>query len=248
MKYVAPLLFVLGLAGFVPSAARADAAAAPERRLVYSFTYGTNSDLEVHGSNGYASDTHSGSGSSRDYVGTIQDKGTITVDVLREQPDTGLVVNVSEQAEQTRKADVATCVVYGNTNIICDPYKTVNSEEYTLLRFLGTRFIDPNQIDAKQHWRIDQGSSGSSMVADYTIRTNAAGVMTIDETRTIKNTGGASPSDSDVSAKLVYDYNRLAPTSVDEYVTQRLHPSSGQVQTITIQTSLKMVSDSMAKP
>ena len=220
---------------------------APERHLVYNFTYGSTGDLETHGSNGYASDTHSGSGATRDYRGSISDKGTITVDVVREQPDKGLIVSISEQAEQTRKADPATCVVYGNTTIICDSSKTVNSEEMTLLRFLGTTFVDPNQIDANRHWKIDQSNSEQALTADYTISRNADGIMSIDESRQVKYYGGASPQTNDISSKIQYDFNRLIPTSVSEFVTRRESQGPGQYMTTTIQTTLNLVSDSMAK-
>ncbi len=51
------------------------------------------------------------------------------VDVLWKQPDTGLVVRVSEYGLYTRNAPPATCIVYGNTYVTCDPNVTVNPEE-----------------------------------------------------------------------------------------------------------------------
>ena len=71
---------------------------------------------------------------------------------MRQQNDGGLIVRISEQGEAIRRAPPATCVVYGNTQVICDPDKTVYPEEYTLLRFLGPKFVDPTQLDANRHW------------------------------------------------------------------------------------------------
>jgi hypothetical protein len=230
-----------------PLAAEADAtpAAAPVRHLVYAFTYNSQGDMESHGTNGYASDTRSGAGDTRDYKGSVVDRGTITVDVLHEQPDKGLVVRISEQGEESRKADPATCVVYGSTSFICDPNATVNSEEYTLLRFLGSTFVDPAQLDEKQHWKIDESNDQVSTVADYTIKSNANGMMTIDEARVVKQ-HGAGTQTTDISAKIGYDYSHLIPITVDEYVTQR-QAGMGQQMTTTITTTLKLSSDSMNK-
>ena len=140
--------------------ARADQSAGT---LVYNFTYSANQAIQARDSSdsaqGYGgpnanggNDTLQTNGISH-YGGTLTDKGTMTVDIKGRQADGGLIVSISEQGENLRKAPPATCVVYGNTNVICDPNKTVYTEEYTLLRFLGANFIDPNQIDPNKHWR-----------------------------------------------------------------------------------------------
>ncbi len=221
-------------------AASPAAAASPQRKLVYSFTYGMQGNLSEHNSLAYGEGGHG----STDYKGSENDNGTITVDVVREQPDRGLIVSISEQGANRRRSDPATCVVYGNTNVICDPNAQINSEEMTLLRFLGTTFVDPNQIDAKQHWGIDESNNAGSIKADYTIQSNDNGVMTIAETRVVKESGG-QPLTTNVSAKIVYDFPKLVPTSVDEYAEIRQEQGPSGTQTTTIQTSLKLVSDTM---
>ena len=225
---------------------RADDTPPPKRVLVYNFTYGTNTDLQTHGVNGYASDTRSGSQNERDYSNGVKDKGTITVDVLHEQPDRGLVVMISEQGDQTRKAPPTKCAVYGNGNIFCDANQVVNLEEMTLLRFLGSTFVNPDLIDAKNHWRYDQGNSTMSTVADYTITANNNGVMNIDETREVKLTGSV-PQTTDGTAKITYDFPKLIPTKVDEYVTTRQSAGGGDTSTTTYNTVLTLASDSLAK-
>jgi hypothetical protein len=230
-----------------PMTARADGTMG---RLVYSFSYGSSDTTSARDSStgveevgGQNNLTYIGNGSTQ-YTGSLNDKGTMTVDVLRQQSDGGLVVAISEQGENTRKAPPATCVVYGNTDVICDPNKTVYSEEYTLLRFLGSNFVDPNKLDANRHWAV--APSGSGVKADYTIVSNNAGVMQISETRSIRPLGGGSLT-TDVQTKIAYDFNRTVPTSVDEYVTQR--HDNGVVGTTTkiYQTTLNLVSDSVAK-
>jgi hypothetical protein len=141
------MLTPLALAALVAVTAGAPPAA-PLRHLVYTFTWGTSNNTEVHtsgmgdGSMGSANGPPTSQGSASgmsSFNASVSDKGTITVDVLREQPnDHGLVVTVSEQAQDNRSAVAATCVVFGNTDVICDPNAKINYEELTLLRFLGS--------------------------------------------------------------------------------------------------------------
>jgi len=221
----------------IASLARADAP--PLRHIVYSFSYESNQNGAVP--------NEAGSSGARSFNGKLDDKGTITVDVLREAQDRGLVVVVSEQANETRTASAATCAVYGNTDVVCDPNKRVNSEEYTLLRFLGANFVDPSKLDAKQHWTLSEHKGASMMTADYSINSNNNGVMTIDESRHIEDTSQGSTT-INTQTNLDYDFNRLLPTSIDEYTTEDRHGGLTGVTDTTYQTNLKLVSDSMAKP
>jgi hypothetical protein len=166
----------------------------------------------------------------------------MTVDVIGEQPDKGLIVSISEQGRGIRSAPPATCVTYGNTSVICDPNKTVNPEEYTLLRFLGSNFVDPTQLDAKKHWEINQNGGGTDVKADYTINSNANGVMSIGEARTVKSATSKSTT-TDVQTKIGYDFANSRPMSIDEYVTEyQDNGASGTTKTI-YQTTLQFVSD-----
>jgi hypothetical protein len=210
----------------------------PLRHLVYAFTYQSNQ----HG----AVSNDPGTSGARSYNGTLGDRGTITVDVLREAPDRGLVVVVSEQGEATRSASPVTCAVYGNTTVACDTGKPTNSEEYTLLRFLGSNFVDPNQVDANGHWAISQANVGVTIKADYTITSNDNGLLTIDETRHFSDTSLGTTT-SDAQTKLQYNGRRLVPTSIDEYAIAHQNSGIKGVTTTTYQTTLSLVSDSMFK-
>ncbi|MBV8433192.1 MAG: hypothetical protein JO029_02810 [Candidatus Eremiobacteraeota bacterium] len=245
------LLCAFGVAALLPISAFAQSTpASPQRHLVYSFTWGLSNDTQVHtsgmdnemsgGGIGGSSDSASG---MADFSGGTSDKGTITVDVVREQTDTGLVVSVSEQGQETRKAPPATCVVYSDTTIVCDPNKVVHMEELTLLRFLGSHFVDPNQLDAKGHWRVERDGPISS-VADYTISKNAAGVMTIDEVRVVKETG-AHQRTTNINATVGYDAVKTLPTSISEFTIERSEQGE-QYNTVKSQTVLQLQSDSLA--
>lgn len=216
-----------------------------QRHLVYTFTYGVSTDLETHVSGMGATMSQSGGPASGmvDNKGGSSDKGTIVVDVMNEQPDSGLVVVVSEQGQDTRKAPPTTCVVFSDTTDICDPNGKVNAEELTLLRFLGAHFVDPNNLDAKRHWHVERDGPITTS-ADYTISNNNAGVMTIDEVRTVKETG-SKPETTNVNATIGYNFGKNIPTSVTEYSIERSEQGE-QYNTIKSETVLTLQSDSLA--
>jgi len=168
--------------------------------------------------------------------------GTIAVDVLRQQADGGLVVSIGEQTKPANVAP-ATCVVYGNTSLACDPARTLNPEEYSLLRFLGSNFIDPSSLDAQRHWHIAQSGGGLDTTADYGISHADGANLTVTESQTITPKTG---SPTTVKSTIEYDFKRSVPTSIDERVTQ----TKNGVETLatTVRTVLQLVSDSQAHP
>ncbi|MBV8531485.1 MAG: hypothetical protein JO104_09225, partial [Candidatus Eremiobacteraeota bacterium] len=108
-------------------------------------------------------------------------------------------------------------------------------------------FVDPNQLDANKHWTIVQNTGdGNNVSADYTINSNSNGMMQIGEKRQVKQIGVGHLT-TDIETKVGYDFARAVPTSVDEYAQQ--HTDSGIKGTsVTIyQTTLNLVSDTMAK-
>jgi hypothetical protein len=249
------MVTALALSALVAVTAGAPPAGAPLRHLVYTFSWGTSNTTEVHtsgmgdgspGSSGTTMGAPTSSGSASglsSFNASVNDKGTITVDVLREQPnDHGLVVTVSEQAQDNRSAATATCVVFGNTDVICDPNAKINYEELTLLRFLGSNFVDPNQIDAKQHWKVGESNGTYAISADYTIASNANGVMKIDEDRIVSPTKTES---STINATIGYDFNRQIPTAITEYSIERRERGE-QYTTVKTETVLNLQADSMA--
>lgn len=236
----------------LPAVSRADATMGT---LVYYFTYDSKQNITardaadsaetMNPTTGYLEGGSNNNGMSH-YGGTLADKGTMTVDVVKKQPDGALVVMISEQGERIRRASPAECVVYGNTNVICDPNKTVYTEEYTLLRFLAGNFVDPTQLDASRHWSIVQNVNDDHVSADYTINSNDNGMMEIGEKRSIKE-AGVGHLTTDIETKIGYDYNRLVPVSVDEYAQQYTDSGLKGTSRTIYQTTLKLVSDSMAK-
>ncbi|MGC9992385.1 MAG: hypothetical protein ABSD52_08340 [Candidatus Cybelea sp.] len=241
----------IAVLSFAPSAAYADSAGPT---LVYNFTYSSKQSIQARDSSDNAESINvstqalgGGTNGISHYGGALDDKGTMTVQVVGTEQDGGLVVNISEAGQQTRRAPAATCVVYGNTRVICDPNKTVYTEEYTLLRFLGAKFVDPNQLDANKHWAVTGLSNPSlTVTADYSINGNNNGQMQIGEKRIVK-ASGVGHLTTDVETKIGYDFNRSLPVSVDEYAAQYTDGGLKGTSTTIYQTTLNLVSDTMAK-
>jgi hypothetical protein len=70
--------------------------------------------------------------------------------------------------------------------------------------------------------------------------------MQISETRSLRAPGGGSLT-TDIQTKVGYDFAQSLPTSVDEYVTQRHDNGAVGTSTTIYQTTLNLVSDTMAK-
>jgi len=251
---------VLGLAAaFAASPLAVQADTAPQRTLVYHFTYSSAQNITARDSSSGIEAVNSGSPNAAadtlqatnangmsHYGGSLTDKGTMTVNVLGKQPDGGLIVSISEAGESIRRAPPAECVVYGNTNVICDPNKTVYTEEYTLLRFLGVNFVDPSQLDANRSWSFAQNKPDQTIKASYTINSNNSGIMQIGEVRSIKEVGSGH-LETDIQTKIGYNFNTIVPTSVDEYATQYTDSGIGGSQRTNFQTTLQLLTDTMAK-
>ena len=239
---------VLLALGALPIAGRAVTATS---ELVYNFTYSTNQSITARDSVNNVEPFlvgSSGTSGMSHYGGTLTEKGTIVVDFVKRQPDGAVVVMISEQGQNIRRAPPAECVVYGNTHVICDPDKTVYTEEYTLLRFMGANFVDPSRLDSSKHWQIVQNSGdGEDVSADYTIDGNGNGTMQIGEQRKIKDEG-AGHLTTNIETKIRYDSARLIPISVDEYATQHADSGIKGTSTTTYQTTLDLASGTVAKP
>jgi hypothetical protein len=229
---------VLVAAAALASAAAARADTPPLRHLVYTFTFESKQNGSVP--------NDPGSTGATTYTGNLDDTGTITVDVLREAPDRGLVVVVSEHGNNTRTGEATTCAVYGNTNVACEPGKRVNREELTLLRFLGATFLDPARLEGKQQWSVSDKRPGDTMSASYRIDKSDGDVMAVSETRHVEDTSQGVTT-FDAETKFNYVASRLLPTTIDEYATEQRHAGVNGVYTTVYQTTLKLESDSMAK-
>lgn len=239
-------------------AAGAATAAAPGsiRHLVYNFTYGISAnvtqstsgiapDLMNPSDSGASPNNSNASPNNKNYTAGTGDHGTITADVLRVQPDSGLVVSIGEQGREERSAPAATCVVYGTTVVICDPNKKFNEEEFALLRFLGRSFVDPVKIDSNNHWRVASSNDQISDSSDFRIISNNGGVLQITENRATK-ANGAGAFTAATDGKITYDTSKTLPITITEATTSRVERGTGLSSDQRVEITLELLTDSMA--
>jgi hypothetical protein len=232
MKLLSFSILALAAAVGAAGAARADGQK-PIRHLVYNF--------DVMFTNSSSQESYSGTTNSSANNG---DRGQIIADVLAVQPDTGLVVRISETARNTRSADPAMCVTYGNGQFICETSKKINEEEYTLLRLIGKNFINTAQIDAKNHWSYGTSGGDTDEKSDYTISSNKNGVLAISLSRTLKYKG-AQGYTATTEGQLVYDQNMSLPVHDSEDTITRYDGVQSYTR-LEAQITLSLASDSMA--
>ena len=246
MSRLVLLFTAFGLAASLSAPAVAQTNPAPMRHLVYSFTYGATSNVAVHDS-GFVENGGVSHGNGREnYTDRAADNGTITVDVMREEQDTGLVLIVSESGSNTaRGAKPAECVAYSTGTPICDPNATINPEEYTVIRLLGAHFVNPSVLDSKSHWQISTRGQQFNTTSDYTIVKNTGGLMQIDESRKVTYQGSRTGSAS-VSNTIGYDFNRQVPTSIAEITTDHGAHTGGNDVDTTVTVDATLVTDSNA--
>ncbi len=220
------------------------------RHLIYNFTFTTTSNLAVSTS-GISTGTGDGSMGSTapasgvsNFQGGNADKGTITADVLQATPDGGLVVEISEQAENTRKAPVVKAAVYGDGRVFYDSSQTMNEEELELLRTLGRNFVNTANLDAKNHWQITGSGADLSVAADYTIKSNTNGILDIEMQRVIKMTG-AQAQNTTTDGSIIYNLADSMPTTIREESMTRQQQQMDQYSTMQTHIDLTLASDSI---
>lgn len=140
-----------------------------------------------------------------------QRRGTIHADVLGITADGGLVVRFSQMSE--RSADTfapANCTVYGDTRIQCQKPNALSTFENELAHLLGRNFVDGNAMDEKNHWRVAGNLEGSNVTDDFTVTSNNAGILNINEVRDITSSGETTHH----TAQITYDLNKTVPTKI----------------------------------
>jgi hypothetical protein len=228
------------VAALTANAALADGAK-PIRQLTYKFdiTLGTT---ETDHDSGIGGGPISG---SSDYHSGSTDEGTISVDIMQVQPDTGLVVQIAEQARTRRDSTPTMCVVYGTGMNVCDQsHGQLNAEEMALLRFLGRNFINRSELDAKNHWRYATNTPEADETNDYTIAKSAGDTLDIDYQRVLK-VSGAGGFDATTDGSLTYNEKLSVPLSIKEQTTSRKNTGAGNYTTSRQDMSFTLAQDSM---
>lgn len=241
MKRLFRFLLLAGVV-FPFVAGTATAQPKPLRHLNYTFDVSIATDKTMEDS-GIGGGPVSG---MSDYRGGTSDKGTISVDVLQAQPDSGLVMRISETARDTRNGVPTMCVVYGNGNVVCDQSNgSLNEEEMSLLRLLGRDFVNTALIDSKNHWQYSQSSPDASETNDYTIAGKHGSVMDLTFQRVLKVTGGGQPFTATTDGQISYNAELSVPLQVKEDTITRRSQGANSYTRTEQQITLTLASDSM---
>lgn len=212
----------------------------PMRHLVYNFdvTFNTTSTIHDSGIGGPVS-------GSTDYRAGSMDKGQIVVDVVTVQPDSGLVVRVSEQAHDTRNSVPTMCVAYGSGAVICDQsHGELNEEEMSLLRIIGRDFINQSLIDNKHHWQYAQSTGEAKETNDYTINSTSGDMLGISFERVLKVETG-QPFNATTNGTITYNQKLSVPTALNEDTVTRKDTGGGNYDRIEQHITLNLATDSM---
>jgi hypothetical protein len=241
MKAVARFsLSLAAAAALTANVALADSAK-PLRHLVYNFEVTINTTSTIHDS-GIGGGPTSG---STDYHAGNMDKGQIVVDVMTVQPDTGLVVNVAEHAQNTRNSVPTMCVAYGNGAVVCDQsHGELNEEEMSLLRVIGKDFVNHALIDNKNHWQYAQSTPQAKETNDYTIDSTNGDVLGISFERYLKVTND-QPFEATTNGKITYNEKLSVPTMLNEDTVTRHNTGGGNYDRTEQHMTLNLATDSM---
>ncbi len=161
--------------------------------LVYNFSYSANQAIQARDSSQSAESTdgngnyNGGSNGISHYSGSLSDKGIITVRITGKQPDGGLIVSISEQGENVRKAPA------GNLRRVRQHQHYLRSEQDGVYRGVHAVALPRLELRRPQSTRRQQALAHRSfeprkaqtVQADYAITSNNNGVMQIGETRKI---------------------------------------------------------------
>lgn len=248
-RYV--FVWCLAVAAAIVATGSAHADQAPIRHLVYNFqiTFTTQTTVHSSGFSGADDPDRRASGDSTAGVADVRmgsdDKGTITADVLSVQPDSGLVVRVSERAHEQRSSAPTLCVVYGTGSTICDQtHGELNQEEMALLRLLGRGFINPAEIDAHKHWEYSSSAAQANEKSDYTITKTDGNVLDVAYQRQL-NVAGTRPFNSATDGTLAYNQMLNVPLSVNEDTITHRTSLSGNFDKIENRLTLTLATDSL---
>lgn len=186
--------------------------ATPLRQL--EFSYGV--DYQSLGSIDTGEISTRAGAATQSYSGGSGRQGKLYVDILAVAKDGGIVVRVAEWPDTEPKVQQAfVCAVYADTRVLCNPSLPVTDAETALMPFLAHNFVDPNAVDANNHWQVKYSNQYVDAVGDFTVASMSADgkIATIVGHATAKSVTGANRDWTDDS-KLTYDVTKEVPTSV----------------------------------
>jgi hypothetical protein len=171
------------------------------------------------------------------------DTGTISVDVLHLQNDTGTVVNVSEQSNVRQGLKTVMCVTYGTGLVQCNAIQNVTVEEMSLLRLLGRNFLNWAEIDQQRTWHNGAFDGRSRETNNYRITGQTNGLFDIAFDRVL-NVPGPDGYVSTTKGLLSYNEGRSVPMRLTQQTVTEPQTAGGNQ--IVEDLTLTLQSDSLA--
>jgi len=227
------MIAAIFLAAAVATAAPA-ASGAPAREVVYKVSTLLRLDdiTETFGGGIEASPP-----ASQD---SVEDHGTVIVDIMGKLADGDLVVRMSGQWSQRLRAVPINAIVTPNGTVELDP-SALDDVALELLPYFAIAFAPPGTLDTSTHWTVDLAGEKTSISTQYAITAVKGSTVTIHKTQTIKALGSET-----VEGTIVYDTTRLAPISGE--VKKRLTQSKTNGETTgSLNIRFELVSDTFQK-
>lgn len=244
MKRVTMMLATLALFGgasTIPMAAyAADAPAAtpaPLRHMVFNITVGIRTVSTTQGS-GIGTDTGTNASGSG-----VAGSGIITANVLAPTADGGLILEISEEAQE-RKAPPTRVAVRATGEVLTPPNANITDEERILLRYLARGIVALRGPVKGSTWDYDSDAGGTKLHTSFRVvdaRDN--GMIDIDVDENSSGSGGRMSGTS--HGRVVYDTKKSVPDKVD--ISTRLRQEGvGGLVTTTITFTADLRDDSFA--
>lgn len=231
------------LALMSPSAALAAAPAAaseapPLRHMVFAITIGIRTLRTTQGS-GIGTETGTNASSTG-----IEGVGTITADVIMPTRDGGLILNISEDA-QDRKAPVVRVAVRGTGEVLTPPDANVTAEERILLRYLARSIVALATPTKGATWDYDSNVGGAKIHTTFrVIDARDNGSIDIDVNEDMAGAGGTVAGTT--HGRVIYDTKKVVPDKLD--MSSRIRQEGvGGLVTTTITFVADLREDSFAK-
>lgn len=250
------------LLGIAPLGAGAVESAPPLRTLVYSVDVTVSNSMDTPGGSVAGGGTRpamtvkgrivnqgrpvTGSGDAH-HGASLATKGSITVDVVRATDDSGLVVDVAEDAVDRVRPKVRVAIASDGA-LFYDPTNAsrLSEEEIAVVHWLGRGFYGDHPTTVGTSWVVDQSANGATDVERYQVMAKDASHVTLGyelEQKMALSTGYSGTREG----SLVYDIAMVVPVkaSFESIARRQVGEAYNTLRTSVI---LTLTADTFAKP
>jgi hypothetical protein len=138
---------------------------------------------------------------------SVEDHGTVVVDIMGKLADGDLIVRMSGQWAQRLRAVPINALVTPNGTVELDP-SVLDDVALELLPYFAIGFAPVGPLDTSTHWTVELLGEKTSIETQYAITAVKGSMVTIHKTQTIKALGSET-----VDGTVVYDVKLMAPLS-----------------------------------